>query len=82
MNDRFALGSFLAQTFLADSLDNEEMESRIDRSIAWLADNGMIERAGEDRKVAERISEIEYSEESEEDWGMIFRIGQGLQEGW
>ncbi|MBE39547.1 MAG: hypothetical protein CMB07_06175 [Euryarchaeota archaeon] len=69
LNDRFALGSFLAQTFLADSLDNEEMESRIDRSIAWLADNGMIERAGEDRKVAERISEIEYSEESEEDWG-------------
>ena len=54
LNDRFALGSFLAQTFLADSLDNEEMESRIDRSIAWLADNGMIERAGEDRKVAER----------------------------
>tara|TARA_B100000965_G_scaffold121487_1_gene100459 strand:- start:5005 stop:7563 length:2559 start_codon:yes stop_codon:yes gene_type:complete len=69
LNDRFALGSFLAQTFLADSLDKEEMESRIDRSIVWLADNGMIERTGEDRKVAERISEIEFSEEPEEDWG-------------
>ena len=69
LNDRFALGSFLSQTFLSNSLDKEEMESRIDRSIVWLADNGMIERTGDDQKVAERIAEIEFSEVAEEDWG-------------
>ena len=69
LNDRFALGSFLSQTFLSNSLDKEEMESRIDRSIVWLADNGMIERTGEDQNVAERIAEIEFSEVAEEDWG-------------
>lgn len=69
LNDRFALGLFLSQTFLSNSLDKEEMESRIDRSIVWLADNGMIERTGEDQNVAERIAEIEFSEVAEEDWG-------------
>jgi len=54
-NDRHAISQFFSHTFLARSLDADDFDERIDGIIAWLCENGFVDRMGEDNAVNERI---------------------------
>ena len=51
ISDRDSLSRFFSKTFLATHLDSEDLASRIDDVISWLATNGMIDRTGESEEV-------------------------------
>ena len=67
LRDRDALGRFFQKTFLSTQLSTEDLASRIDDSINWLVNNGMITREGESEVVKERI--LQYAgNDVEENW--------------
>ena len=68
IDNRYSLSKFLSKTFLASTIPKEGLEERIDRSIAWLAENEMISRTGEDENLAERISGSVEDEEVVDLW--------------
>ena len=67
ISDRDALSRFFSKTFLATHLDSENLASRIDDVISWLATNGMIDRTGESEEVKQRMLE-ETPIEQDEEW--------------
>ncbi|MBK64197.1 MAG: hypothetical protein CMB47_01565 [Euryarchaeota archaeon] len=67
LRDRDSLGRFFEKTFLSTQLSNEDLAARIDDSINWLVNNGMITREGESEVVKERI--LQYvGNDVEENW--------------
>jgi len=68
IDNRYSLSKFLSKTFLASTIPKEGLEERIDRSIAWLVENEMISRTGEDENLAERISESVEDEDVVDLW--------------
>ena len=67
ISDRDSLSRFFSKTFLATHLDSEDLASRIDDVISWLATNGMIDRTGESEEVKQRMLE-ETPIEQDEEW--------------
>ena len=67
ISDRDALGRFFSKTFLATQLDPEDLATRLDDVISWLAANGMIDRTGESEEVRQRMLE-EIPVEQAEEW--------------
>ncbi len=67
LRDRDSLGRFFQQTFLGHRVENDWLEERIDRIIAWLAEHRFIERTGEDPAVTKRLATTE-ALEIEEEW--------------
>ena len=67
ISDRDALGRFFSKTFLATHLDPEDLATRLDDVISWLATNGMIDRTGESEEVRQRMLE-EGPVEQDEEW--------------
>jgi helicase len=68
ISNRYLLSEFLSKTFLASTIPKEGLEERIDRSIAWLVENEMITRTGEDENLAERISKSVQDEDEVDLW--------------
>jgi len=68
IDDRDVISRFLSKTFLASQMDSETLEARTDDVLAWLCENGMVERTGESKDVENRIKERGFSEGEEEDW--------------
>ncbi|MFQ3343517.1 MAG: helicase [Candidatus Thalassarchaeaceae archaeon] len=67
IEDRDSLSKFFSMTFLSTHMDSEELAERIDDSISWLADNGMISREGDSDAVKERM--LKYNPvKKEEKW--------------
>ena len=80
ISNRYSLSEFLSKTFLASTIPKEGLEERIDRSIAWLVENEMITRTGEDENLAERISksvqdenEVDLWDDDVPNWAMAAR---------
>ena len=80
ISNRYLLSEFLSKTFLASTIPKEGLEERIDRSIAWLVENEMITRTGEDENLAERISksvqdedEVDLGDDDVPNWAMAAR---------
>ena len=67
LKDRDSLGRFFEKTFLSTQLSTEDLAARIDDSINWLVNNGMITREGESDVVKERIFQY-VGNEVEENW--------------
>jgi helicase len=67
LRDRYSLGRFFEKTFLSTQLSNEDMANRIDNSINWLVNNGMITREGESELVKERMEKY-VGKDIEENW--------------
>lgn len=70
-HSRFALSRFFGETFLARSMPRDELESRIDEILHWLATHRFIERTGEDEAVRALAAEAHRAAtpDAEEDWG-------------
>ena len=68
--DRHAISRFFSHTFLARSMNADALDERIDAIIAWLCDNGFVDRLGEDDAVNDRISaenQAEHDKDAEEE---------------
>lgn len=67
LEDRYALSRFFSMTFLSTHMNSDNLASRIDESIEWLVDNGMITREGNSNIVKQRILKYE-AIKKEDDW--------------
>ena len=67
IEDRDSLSKFFSMTFLSTHMNSDNLASRIDESIEWLVDNGMITREGNSNIVKERM--LKYNPvKKEEKW--------------
>tara|TARA_B100001750_G_C15486254_1_gene588471 strand:- start:686 stop:1891 length:1206 start_codon:yes stop_codon:yes gene_type:complete len=55
--NRWALGKFFSNTFLATDVPRDKMADKIDGIVDWLCDHGMVERGGIDEALAADIDE-------------------------
>ena len=56
-NNRWSLGKFFSNTFLAMDVSREKMADKIDGIVEWLCEHGMVERYGIDEALAADIDE-------------------------
>ena len=68
VRDRYSIGGFFRSTFLATQMSYDTLNGKLDETIRWLVENGMIIRDGESDAVADKIRENPVYSTEDEDW--------------
>lgn len=68
VRDRYSIGGFFRSTFLATQMSSDALNGKLDETIRWLVENGMIIREGESDTVADKVRENPVSSTEDEDW--------------
>ena len=68
VRDRYSIGGFFRSTFLATQMSSDTLNGKLDETIRWLVENGMIIREGESDTVADKVRENPVSSIEDEDW--------------
>ena len=68
VTDRYSIGGFFRSTFLATQMGSDSLNNKLDETIRWLVENGMIIREGESAVVAKKIRSNPFPPTDKEDW--------------